>query len=367
MKTDPNSTHPGPQAHSCCGGHAHADGTSEAGQVRPYPLDVCLVSDEPLGAHGPPHAFVHEGREIKLCCAGCLNAFYQDPAKFLQKLDRTAAEGAAPRNQDQAPGAAPLHGGHHHSATATAKAAAERKPTKPYFCPMCPGVEGDAPGDCPKCGMRLELNPAFRTPAPAKTIYTCPMHPEIEQDHPGNCPICGMTLEPKALAPGTDEDDAERRDMEQRFWVAAALTLPVFLLAMAHLVPGAPAWADSDPSRWVQFLFSAPVVLWAGWPFFERGWRSVLNRHLNMFTLIALGVGVAWLYSAAVMLAPGLFPPAFQHHGKIGIYFESAAVITVLVLFGQVLELRARSRTGSAIRALLDMAPRAARLVRDGE
>jgi Cu+-exporting ATPase len=319
MKTDPNSPRLGQQAHPCCGDPAHADGASDAGHVRPYPLSVCLVSDEPLGAHGPPHAFVHEGREIKLCCAGCLNAFHQDPAKFLQKLDRTAGEpGAAPKHQDKAPGAAPRHGDH--SAAATAGA-----------------------------------------------IYTCPMHPEIEQDHPGNCPKCGMALEPKALAPGTEEDNAERRDMEQRFWVAAALTLPVFLIAMAHLVPGAPAWVESDPSRWVQFVFSAPVVFWAGWPFFQRGWRSVLNRHLNMFTLIALGVGVAWLYSAAVMLAPGLFPPSFQHHGKIGIYFESAAVITVLVLFGQVLELRARSRTGHAIRALLDLAPRTARLVRDGE
>jgi Cu+-exporting ATPase len=232
---------------------------------------------------------------------------------------------------------------------------------------MCPGVEGDAPGNCPKCGMRLELNPAFRTPSPAKAIYTCPMHPEIEQAHPGTCPKCGMALEPKALAPGTEEDDAELRDMEQRFWVGAALTLPVFLLAMAHLLPAAPAWVDSDPSRWVQFIFSAPVVLWAGWPFFERGGRSVLNRRLNMFTLIALGVAVAWLYSAAVMLAPGLLPPSFQHHGKIGIYFEAAAGIIVLVLFGQVLELRARRRTGSAIRALLDLAPRTARLVRNGE
>ena len=230
---------------------------------------------------------------------------------------------------------------------------------------MCEGVESDEPGTCPNCGMALERNPAFREPA--KTIYTCPMHPQIEEEHPGNCPICGMALEPKNVVAGGEEDNAELRDMTRRFWIGAVLTVPVFTVAMAHLLPGAPAWADSDPSRWMQFALSTPVVLWAGWPFFVRGWQSLINRSLNMFTLIAMGIGVAWFYSAIVMLAPGIFPPSFQQHGKIGVYFESAAVITVLVLLGQVLELRARSRTGSAIRALLDLAPPVAHLIRDGE
>ena len=154
--------------------------------------------------------------------------------------------------------------------------------------------------------------------------------------------------------------------MTRRLWIGGALALPVFLLAMAHLFPRAPHWLASDASRWMQFALSTPVVLWAGWPFFVRGWRSLVSRHLNMFTLIAIGIGAAWLYSAVVMLAPGVFPPSFQQHGKIGVYFEAAAVITVLVLLGQVLELRARSRTGHAIRALLDLAPPVARLVQDG-
>ncbi|HSH38277.1 MAG TPA: HAD-IC family P-type ATPase, partial [Chthoniobacterales bacterium] len=235
-----------------------------------------------------------------------------------------------------------------------------------YFCPMCPGVESDKPGDCPKCGMALERNPTWSPEA--KTIYTCPMHPEIEQDKPGDCPICGMDLEPKTVA-GADaeEDNHELRDMTRRFWIGALLALPVFVLGMAHLLPNAPTWVDADPSRWLQFALSTPVVLWAGWPFFRRGWFSVKTGNLNMFTLIAIGVGAAYLYSAVVMLAPGFFPPSMQHHGKIGIYFEAAAIIIVLVLLGQMLELRARSRTGAAIRTLLDLAPKTARRVRDGE
>jgi Cu+-exporting ATPase len=197
-------------------------------------------------------------------------------------------------------------------------------------------------------------------------IYTCPMHPEIERNRPGNCPICGMTLEPKTVVAGGEEENAELRDMTRRFWIGAVLTLPVFVLGMAHLFPNAPVWMKVDLARWVQFVLSTPVVLWAGWPFFERAWHSVRHRSPNMFTLIAMGVGVAYFYSAAVMLAPQIFPPSFHQHGKIDIYFESAAIITVLVLLGQVLELRARSRTGAAIRALLGLAPRTARVVRDG-
>jgi Cu+-exporting ATPase len=198
-------------------------------------------------------------------------------------------------------------------------------------------------------------------------IYTCPMHPQIEQDHPGNCPICGMTLEPKNIVPESEQENAELRDMTRRFWIGAALSVPVFILAMWHMLPSAPHWVQGDISRSAQFILSTPVVLWCGWPFFQRGWQSILNRSLNMFTLIAIGVGAAYFYSAVVMLLPQIFPLSFVAHGKIGIYFEAAAIITVLVLLGQVLELRARNRTGSAIRALLDLAPKTARLVRDGE
>jgi Cu+-exporting ATPase len=214
--------------------------------------------------------------------------------------------------------------------------------------------------------MALERNPSARQ-LESRGVYTCPMHPEIKQDHPGACPKCGMALELKtSTAAGDPDEDSELRAMSRRLWIGAALTLPIFLLAMGHLVPNSPAWMDGDLSRWIQFALSTPVVVWAGFPFFERGWHSLANRHLNMFTLISIGIGIAWFYSAVVMLAPGIFPPALAHHGQIGIYFEAAAVITVLVLVGQVLELRARNRTGAAIRALLDLAPPTAHVLRDG-
>ena len=198
-------------------------------------------------------------------------------------------------------------------------------------------------------------------------IYTCPMHPEIERDQPGDCPICGMALELKTISADSADDNSELIDMTRRFRIGAALALPVFLLAMSHLVPHAPSWLSGNMSRWIQFGLSTPVVLWAGWPFFKRGWRSIQSRHLNMFTLIAIGVGVAYLYSAIVMLFPDAFPASLAHHGTIGIYFEAAAMITILVLLGQVLELRARYRTGNAIRSLLSLAPSTARLVLKSE
>ena len=200
-------------------------------------------------------------------------------------------------------------------------------------------------------------------------IYTCPMHPEVQHDHPGPCPKCGMALEPQAgAAPPLEDGDSELRDMTRRLWLAAALAVPVFLLAMAHLVPalGHQSWVDGPSSRWAQFALTTPVVVWAGWPFFKRGWRSLLSLHLNMFTLIAIGVGAAFGFSAVAMLLPEQFPLAMQHDGKVPIYFEAAAVIVALVLLGQVLELRARSRTGSAITALLNLAPPTARQVAPG-
>ena len=197
--------------------------------------------------------------------------------------------------------------------------------------------------------------------------YICPMHPEVEQDRPGTCPKCGMALEPKSFSPNTEDDDGELHDMTRRFWVAVALTIPAALLAMLPMV-GVPLdrWLGTTLHLWLQVVLSTPVVLWAGWPFFDRGWRSVLTWNLNMFTLIAIGTGAAYLYSLAAVLFPGLIPEDFKHHGRVEVYFEAAAVIVTLVLLGQVLELRARRRTSGAIRQLLSLAPPAARIVRDG-
>jgi Cu+-exporting ATPase len=199
------------------------------------------------------------------------------------------------------------------------------------------------------------------------TVYTCPMHPQVEQVGPGTCPICGMALEPKAAQPGVQADDPELTDMTRRLRVAAVLTVPLLLLAMLPMT-GVPLerWLGGVLG-WLQLLLSTPVVLWGGRPFFERGWRSVVTRNLNMFTLIALGTGAAYLYSLVAVLAPGLFPDTFRRHGQVEVYFEAAAVIVALVLLGQVLELRARRRTGTAIRDLLSLAPPVARVVRDGE
>ena len=197
-------------------------------------------------------------------------------------------------------------------------------------------------------------------------IYTCPMHPEVRQDHPGACPKCGMALEPMTATAGPDAGvSAELGDMTRRFWIGATLALPVFILAMAHVIPalGRLPLVGGDASRWLQFALATPVVWWAGWPFFQRGWRSLVTRHLNMFTLIAIGVGTAFVFSTVAMLLPGLFPHTMQHESKVAIYFEAAAMIVVLVLLGQVLELRARSRTGSAIKALLNLAPPTARVL----
>ncbi|MDA0281758.1 MAG: heavy metal translocating P-type ATPase [Planctomycetota bacterium] len=199
--------------------------------------------------------------------------------------------------------------------------------------------------------------------------YICPMHPEVEQDHPGACPKCGMDLEPKSVTAATSsDDDSELSSMAIRFWIGLTLTLPVFFLAMLPMI-GVPLEQRVSPtvSRWLQFVLSTPVVLWAGWPFFVRAGRSLTTFHLNMFTLISLGTGAAFLYSVVAVFAPGIFPESFRHGGTVELYFEAAAMITVLVLLGQMLELRARRRTSSAIRELLSLAPPTARVVRDGE
>ncbi|MHB1381925.1 MAG: copper-transporting P-type ATPase [Thermoleophilia bacterium] len=229
---------------------------------------------------------------------------------------------------------------------------------------MHPEVRQDHPGNCPKCGMALE--PVAPPAAATKTEYTCPMHPEVRQDHPGNCPKCGMALEPVTV--GVEEENKELTDMTRRFRISAVLALPAFVLAMvADLVPAwLPAGLSMHVVQWIEFVLATPVVLWGGWPFFVRGWNSVRTWNLNMFTLIALGVSVAWIYSVVALLFPQIFPPVMKmHDGRVDVYFEAAAVITALVLLGQVLELRARSRTNVAIQLLLGLAPNTARIVRD--
>lgn len=203
--------------------------------------------------------------------------------------------------------------------------------------------------------------------AGAEIIYTCPMHPDVRQPGPGSCPICGMALEPETVSADT-APSPELADMTRRFWIGLLMTLPVFVLEMGGHLAWLPSGLDLQASNWLQLLFATPVVLWCGWPFFQRGWQSVKNRSLNMFTLIAMGTGVAWLFSTVATVAPQVFPAAFRDaHGAVAVYFEAAAVITVLVLLGQVLELRARERTSGAIRALLDLAPATAhRIAPDG-
>jgi P-type Cu+ transporter len=263
------------------------------------------------------------------------------------------------------------HDGHHHEGHehhhhghegghAAAVESASYTQTKQYYCPMCPGVESDKPGDCPKCGMSLELNRSYRAPV-GKTIYTCPMHPEIEQDHPGDCPICGMALEPKTGVSG-DAEDSEMESLARMFWLGAILTVPILFLSLGKMVPGLSIdrFIPALTNNWLQLMLATVVVFWCGGIFFVRAWRSVMNRSLNMFTLIGLGVGAAYLYSAIATVWPGIFPDSFKHDGELDLYFEAASVITVLVLFGQWLEARARRRTGKAIEGLLGLAAKTA-------
>jgi len=234
-----------------------------------------------------------------------------------------------------------------------------------YTCPMDPEVHESKPGPCPKCGMSLEA-PISLVPT-TKTDYICPMHPEIVQDTPGSCPICGMALEPLTVTL-EEEANPELVDMTRRFWISLVLSVPVLFLAMSELIPGQPVQQTLSLHLfyWIQFALATPVVLWGGWPFFQRGWASIINRSPNMFTLIAIGVGTAYLYSVVATLYPGLFPKSFLGPGgEVAVYFEAAAIIVTLILLGQILELRARSRTSSAIKALLGLAPKTARVLQD--
>ncbi|HFD86235.1 MAG TPA: heavy metal translocating P-type ATPase [Gammaproteobacteria bacterium] len=294
------------------------------------------------------HHVSHDGVDYYFCSESCEKKFKANPENYsVSPADKHAHQ----------------HDESCHSCTTSPADIQEAIPGAIYTCPMHPEIEQDHPGSCPKCGMALEPK---GIPAASKTIYTCPMHPEIEQDHPGNCPKCGMALEPKTIA--IEEDTSELDDMTRRFWVSTVLAIPVFLLAMvADLAPGwLPDGLSMKTVQWIEFALATPVVLWGGWPFFVRGWQSVVTRNLNMFTLIGLGVSVAWIYSMVALLFPGLFPEIMHFEDDtVPVYFEAAAVITALVLLGQVLELRARSQTNAAIKLLLGLAPNTARIVRD--
>ncbi|HSB20596.1 MAG TPA: heavy metal translocating P-type ATPase [Anaeromyxobacteraceae bacterium] len=288
------------------------------------------------------HRLVHAGREYLFCSLRCLEKFRAEPARF-------SAGGAA-----AAPGAA------------TGAAPAGEGPGA-YTCPMHPEIRSPGPGSCPRCGMALEpLVPA--APA-ARTEWTCPMHPEIVRDAPGACPKCGMALEPRAGA-AEGAESAELRDMTRRFWFATLFTVPLLVIAMGEYVAPVERLLSSLLSMrarvWLELALATPVCLWSAWPFYVRAVQSVRNRSLNMFTLIGLGVSVAYVYSVVAALFPGIFPPSFREaSGEVAVYFEAAGVITALILLGQVLELRARSRTSAAIQKLLGMAAKSARLIRD--
>ena len=287
---------------------------------------VCGMKIDPATAAG---SSVHEGKTTYFCCSQCKAKFDADPAAYSggkKPAPAPAVEGAT------------------------------------YVCPMDPEVRQDHPGACPKCGMALEPETIS---APTKTEWTCPMHPEVVQDHPGSCPKCGMALEPRTVT--VEEKNPELDDMTRRFWISTVLTVPLVIFAMLRHMPGSHdllGHTISTWAPWIELAVATPVVLWGGWPFFERAVASVVNRHLNMFTLIGLGVTVAYAYSVFATLVPGFFPASFRDAmGHVGVYFEAAAAIVTLVLLGQVMELRARSRTGAAIRALLGLAPNTARRV----
>ena len=298
--------------------------------------------------------FEHKGTMHCFCCADCAQKFEASPEQYLRprQPQLVTLGGAKPVMHAVAIAPAPKHDSSSSGAPA-------------YVCPMCPEVREPKPGPCPSCGMALEAEtPAAQT----KTEYTCPMHPEIVRSGPGACPICGMALEPRTVTI-REEENPELRDMTRRFWASTALTIPLLAIAMGEMLRGMPVERalNSAALPWIELLLATPVVLWGGWPFFQRGWTSVVNRSTNMFTLIAMGTGVAYLYSLVATLVPGIFPASFRDmSGRPAVYFEAAAAIVTLVLLGQVLELRARSRTGAAIRALLDLAPKTARVVRAG-
>jgi P-type Cu+ transporter len=300
--------------------------------VRALKDPVCGMQVDPANAAA---SLEHAGRTWYFCSQSCLDKFQANPSRY---------DGVQQSTSDQP------------------AVQAKPKVSKQYTCPMHPEVRADQPGSCPKCGMALEpVDPPATT---GHTEYTCPMHPQIVRDGPGVCPICGMALEPRNLV--AESENPELIDMTRRFWIGVALTLPLLAVMVSDILPGHPLQhlVPGHLLGWIELALATPVVLWGGWPFFERGWASIVHRRPNMFTLIAIGTGAAYLYSVAAVVAPGIFPATFRDaSGNLGLYFEAAAVITVLVLLGQVLELRARSQTSSAIKALLGLAPKTARRI----
>jgi Cu+-exporting ATPase len=289
---------------------------------------VCHMSVAPAKAAG---SIEHQGKKYHFCSTSCAAKFRADPGRYVA----TAAP-SAPAAPPPAASAGTI-----------------------YTCPMHPEVRQGHFGSCPKCGMGLE---PVGGAAPSRLEYTCPMHPEVVSDRPGSCPKCGMALEPRTVT-ADEGPNPEYVDMRRRFIVSLVLGLPVFLIAMAGMLPGNPLRPFTYAFNWVQLVLATPVVFWCGWPFFERGWASIKHMSPNMFTLIAIGVGAAYLYSLAATVIPGVFPEGFRMHGAVEPYFDTAATVTILVLLGQVLELRARGQTGAAIRRLLGLAPKTARLV----
>ncbi len=324
-----DASHPKPGCPNCS-----TEGEPPAQDSSSLAIDpVCGMRVDPTKARGG--SFIYQEHTYYFCNPRCRDKFQANPEHYLSpKTDQgEPAAGSAP------------------------------EPGTFYVCPMDPEVREEQPGACPKCGMALE--PEVLTPT-ARTEFVCPMHPEIVRSEPGSCPICGMALEPRTLY-DAPPDNPELRDMTRRFWISAGLTLPVLVLGMADMLPGQPLQTLVPPkaSAWIQFALATPVVLWGGLPFFQRGIASIINRHLNMFTLIALGTAAAFGFSVFALLLPSALPEAMQHGEAPPVYFEAAAVITTLVLLGQVLELRARSATSGAIRALLDLAPKSARRIFD--
>ena len=308
----------------------------------------------------------HAGKTYYFCCAGCKEKFSAEPAKYLMPKALVGISPMSARPLQIAP-AVPQGTAHPPAKTTPPSHSVALKPSaNEYTCPMDPEVRQQGPGDCPKCGMALE--PVVASLPTTKIEYTCPMHPQIVRGAPGSCPICGMALEPRTVS-AAEEKNPELLDMTRRFWVCAALTVPILLVTMADFFPFLiPLMSSASPRtwQWFELILATPVVLWGGWPFFVRGWRSLVTRNLNMFTLIGLGVGVAYSYSVVGTLFPNIFPESFRGAGgEVGAYFEAAAAITTLVLLGQVMELKARSQTGAAIKALLGLAPKTARLVRE--
>lgn len=317
-----------------------------SGTMKPTPNTVrdpvCGMYVDPAKSRGLAE---HKGQTYYFCSPLCVERFNTDPEKYLLPKP-------APNQLVQFGGITPAA----HKASATSDHISQRG-TVTYVCPMDPEVRETKPGACPKCGMALE---------PETVEYTCPMHPEIVRNGPGNCPICGMALEPRVAAGIHEEDDSELRSMTRRFWVGVALSIPLLAISMSGMAAGSPLHnLPAGWMEWLQLVLATPVVLWGGWPFFQRGWASLVNRHLNMFTLIAMGTGTAYVFSVIATLVPGIFPASFLGHGgRPEVYFESAAIIVTLVLLGQVLELRARRQTSSAIKALLDLNPKTARRLR---